>query len=182
MIRAFVALPIPEAARAVLGPFLEQCARCAPGLRWVPAENLHLTLRFLGDIDEQVAGRLADRLGTIRAAPFTLRTGALGSFGGTRSPRVVWLGLEEGASQAQGLAELCEAACRELGLDAEARPFRPHLTLARARDREPPPLPRLPPAPAIEPWTAGEFVLYRSQLGRGPARYTPVRRFPLTGR
>jgi len=169
-VRAFVALPLPPGHRAALAGYLETCARLAPGLRWVPAENLHLTLRFLGATDPERLEALRVELARVRLPGFELALGGLGAFGGS-SPRVVWLGLAGGEEQARRLAEAVEAACVAAGAAPEERPFRPHLTLARARDRKPEALPGLPPPPALEPWRADRFALYESRLGGGPARY-----------
>lgn len=177
-IRAFVALPLPEPPRRELDGYLAACAAAAPAYRWVPPENLHLTLRFLGNRPEAALAALDRRLGAIESPSFELALGGLGSFGG-RSPRVLWLGLDRGGAEAGRLAAAVEAACREAGIEAEERPFRAHLTLARARDREAGEVPALPAAPAIPPWTADRFVLFRSRLGGGPARYTELGSYPL---
>jgi 2'-5' RNA ligase len=92
---------------------------------------------------------------------------------------VVWLGLTEGQEPAAALARAVEAECAAVGLDPEPRSFRPHLTLARARDRSGAALPELPPPPELAPWTATEMILFESKLGSGPPVYTPLERFPL---
>ena len=178
-VRAFVALPLPEGRRRTLAAYLEECARRAPDLRWVPPENLHLTLRFLGSTPEDVLADVRRRLRAVRSPAFQLALSGLGTFGGSR-PRVVWLGLDRGAEEARRLAEEAERVCVEAGLEPEPRGFRPHLTLARARERRPGLLPELPPPPATEPWTADRFVLFESRLGKGPARYNDLESFPLS--
>lgn len=177
-VRAFVALPLPPGQRERLREYLERCSIAAPALRWTPPENLHLTLRFLGPTEPDLLARLKERLGAIRLPGLELALGAPGVFGGAR-PRVVWLALERGAEEARRLARAVEAACVAAGSEPEPRPFRPHLTLARARDRRPGPLPELPPVPALEPWWADRFVLYESRLGGGPARYLELAGYPL---
>ncbi|HEX6350856.1 MAG TPA: RNA 2',3'-cyclic phosphodiesterase [Candidatus Dormibacteraeota bacterium] len=178
MTRAFVAVAPPEAVAAELGGYLERCRNVAPTFRWVAPAGVHLTLRFLGSVEEPVLASVTAGLRRIRRPSFELRLGGLGTFGGRR-PSVIWLGLAEGAAAAKELAREVESACLAAGLAPETRPFRPHLTLARARDRFGSPVPELPPAPELPAWTATEMVLYESRLGGGPPVYTPLERFPL---
>ena len=145
----------------------------------MPAANLHLTLRFLGNVDEIRLRTLETLLEAIQAPPFELGLDRVGAFGSGRLKRVLWLGLSTGAEPAGELAVKVEQACRGAGLEPEERPFRPHITLARARDRRGAPEPALDGAPALEPWTAPDFVLYRSRPGRGGSEYIPLRRFAL---
>jgi 2'-5' RNA ligase len=180
-VRAFVALPLPERQRALLAAHLAVCRSAAPEFRWVPPESLHLTLRFLGHVEPIQLERLRQGLREVRGHPFDLALGGLSSFGGRRAVRVVWLGLHEGAPEAAALAQRVEAASQAAGLEAEARPFRGHVTLARARAARGSPLPELPPPPHLAPWTATEFVLFESRLGRPAATYLPLERFPLEG-
>ncbi len=147
----------------------------------MPASNLHLTIRFCGHVDEPVLRSLRGRLGEVRQGPFELALGERGTFGGDRRVRVVWIGVADGAGALTELARQVEAACRAAGLPAEERPFRAHLTLARAgAGPGGARLPELPPAPSLPAWRAEEFVLYESRLGRGPAVYAPIERFPLS--
>lgn len=180
MPRTFVAIALPAAQRQVLGSYLERCAGRAPGFRWVPPESLHVTLRFLGSVEEPVLGAVVAGLARIRQAPFGARVGGLGTFGGRRAT-VAWLGLSEGREEAAALATACEAACRAAGLEPEERPFRPHLTLARARDRRGEPLPDLEPPPELPGWEVTEFVLFESRLRGGrPPEYVPLAGFALS--
>jgi RNA 2',3'-cyclic 3'-phosphodiesterase len=176
--RAFVALAPPDAQRAQLGAYLERCRAAAPEFRWVAPESVHLTLRFLGRVDAPALADLSGRLRALRRPPFPLRLAGLGTFGGRR-PSVIWLGLAEGVEPAAMLARAVEAECAAVGLEPEPRPFRPHLTLARARERSGAPLPDLPPSPELAPWTATEMILFESRLGGGPPVYTPLERFAL---
>lgn len=138
-----------------------------------------MTLRFLGGLEEAALGALRERLAEVPGRRFEMELDGLGGFGGRQSARVVFLGLRRGGEEAAELATAVEAACRAAGLEPEDRPFRPHVTLARARERRGAPAPALPGPPALEPWPAEEMVLFASRFGQGPAIYEPLARFPL---
>jgi 2'-5' RNA ligase len=174
-VRAFFGLPVPEAVRNELEPYLAACAAIAPEFRWVPAPNLHLTVRFIGSIEHAVVEGIANRLAEGALESFELALGGMGTFKRGRQVRVVWIHASTGAEAARELAAQVEAECAAEGLVPEARPFQPHLTLARARPREGAPLPPLPDPPRLEAWRADELVLYRSRLGRAGSVYEPLR-------
>lgn len=171
---------MPEAQRTQLEPYLAACASKAPEFRWTPPSNLHLTVRFIGNIERSVVDGIADRLAQLQRAGFELELGGVGTFKRGRLVRVVWLQVSSGVDAARELAAEVEAECARAGLGSEARPFQPHLTLARARPRDGAPLPPLPTPPALRPWRADELVLYRSQMGRAGSVYEPLRRLRLS--
>lgn len=177
-VRAFVAIDLPERHRRRLAAHLEECARLAPAYRWVPPENLHLTLRFLGWLEPAVLAQLRSELASVRIERFRIALDGQGTFGPSRAPRVVWLGLGEGADRCGSVAEAVETVCRAAGLEPEPRPFHAHLTLARARP-ETRRLPDLPPPPVLEPWTVAEFILYESRLGGRTPVYAELERYAL---
>ncbi|HET7876833.1 MAG TPA: RNA 2',3'-cyclic phosphodiesterase [Methylomirabilota bacterium] len=181
-VRTFVALSMPHAQRAALGAHLAGCARRAPGYRWVAPDALHLTLRFIGQLTPEGLARVRAALQDVPGRPFRLALTHRGQFGPRSAPRVIWLGVGEGAEACAELAAGVERACQAAGLDPEPRGFRAHVTLARARSEggEGERLPALPDPPPLAPWTVDDFVLYESVLrgGRPPA-YVPLHRFPL---
>ncbi len=178
--RAFFGLPVPEAQRTLLEPYLAACSAAAPEFRWTPAANLHLTIRFIGNVERAVVDDIANRLGELPLAAFELALSQLGTFKRGRLVRVVWLQVVGGLDQARELAAYVEAECVRAGLEPEARPFQPHLTLARARPRDGASLPStLAGPPVLPPWPAGELVLYSSHLGRAGAVYEPLRNLTL---
>ena len=179
VVRAFFGLPLPEEHRAELDPFLARCGALAPEFRWTPAANLHLTVRFLGQVEVAVADGIADRVAAAEPVSFEVRLGELGTFKRGRLARVVWLGLSAGAREAGALAELVEAECVRAGLEPERRRFNAHLTLARARPRDGSQLPALPDPPDLPGWRASELILYRSRPGRGGSVYESLRRVSL---
>lgn len=135
MIRTFIAAEIsPEVRKNLIGD-LRDFKAFAPLVKWVQPDNLHLTLRFLGNVKENDLEELFDALGEAVAdiAPFALEVRGVGAFPDWRHPRVIWAGCGEGGEDAVGLAEAVEAACVDLGYEAESRPFQPHLTLGRIK-------------------------------------------------
>jgi 2'-5' RNA ligase len=170
---------VPDHHRALLDAYVTACAAAAPGFRWVAPESLHLTLRFLGNVDDDALQLVTAELGRIERPPYEARLGGLGYFGGLRRTSVVWLDLAGGREATAELAGDCERACQAAGLLPEWRPFRPHVTLARSRTRGGEHLPGLPVPPDLGPWLIDGFVLFESRLGGGrPPQYLPLARFP----
>lgn len=128
MIRLFTAIEIPETVRTRLS-FLQGGV---PGARWSPADNLHLTLRFIGEVDEAVANDIDDMLSGLRAPTFDLTLKGAGEFGG-RDPHALWVGVAPNEALMR-LAAKIESALQRMGLPAETRKYSPHVTLARLRD------------------------------------------------
>ena len=178
-IRAFIGLPLPEAHREQLDRYLASCAELAPAFRWTSAANLHLTLRFLGHVEQTLAEGIMVRLAAADLRAFDLRLGDVGLFKRGRMARVVWLGLASGEAEIGELAAAVEAEAARGGLEPEARRYHAHLTLARARARDGAQLPDLPPPPHLAPWRADQLILYRSHLGRGGSVYEPLRTLTL---
>jgi len=167
-------LPVPEAQRAALADFLTASAAAAPQFRWTPAANLHLTVRFIGNVGRALVEAIADQLAARSLLAFDLELGNLGTFGHGRHVRVVWQGLHAGADAVTALAAQVDAECAAAGLVGEKRPFQAHLTLARARPRDGAELPPLPEPPRLSAWRASELVLYASRLSRTGATYDPL--------
>lgn len=135
--RLFVALTFEEEVRGQIAAVEERLQGVLAGGKPVPAENLHLTLAFLGDIDEDDVASVEDVLDDVASDPvFDLRFEHLGSFGGRRSRRgrdvgrTIWLGCEESKRLSHLQAEISDKL-RRLGVELEDRPFTPHVTLAR---------------------------------------------------
>jgi 2'-5' RNA ligase len=143
----------------------------------VAADNLHLTLRFLGNVDSDRSEALSSCLRRIAVDSFALRLGGLGTFGRGNAIRVVWLGVEVGAERLRQLAQEVEACCAENGFEPEQRAYNPHLTLARSRQPRGEPVPTLPPAPEMPAWMVSGFRLYQSRLGKGGAAYSVLAEF-----
>lgn len=125
-LRLFAAIDLPDP----IAERLLALMKGVPGAKWRPRENLHLTLRFFGDVAEPVADDLDSELAVIAdgGAPFDLQLKRAGSFGGA-DPHALWIGVAESPALTK-LAAACERAARRVGLAAEARKFTPHVTIA----------------------------------------------------
>lgn len=128
MIRLFTAVEIPESVRLRLS--LLQGG--VPGARWIPKENLHLTLRFIGEVDERTANDIDEVLTVLEAPAFELTLKGVGEFGG-RDARAVWAAVAPNPALTRLVAKI-ESALQRMGLEAETRKFTPHVTLARLKD------------------------------------------------
>lgn len=176
--RLFIAIELPDHCKRGLG----ELRAAIPGVRWVPAEQIHLTLAFLGEVDEETSGRLAAALARIQAPPFTLSCTGTGCFPNRHRPRVLWVGVNPDPGLT-GLAAMIHDAVLACGIAQEERPFSPHLTLARLKlpcAREVGAFLDLHPGVDLPPFPVTEFILFQSRLTRQGAEHIPVRSFPLT--
>jgi len=183
-VRLFLAIELAAASREALAGLLDGLAARCVGWRFVRADGAHLTLRFLGETDAKTDARCRPRWTAAVAghAPFRIELGGLGRFPPSGAPRVLWLGVHDlPAGALTGLAVDLEAAARDAGYAAETRPFRPHLTLARAPRGPRVPAPDAPDTGALPGWRVDHVSLVRSHLGPSGARYETLERFPLAG-
>ena len=176
MPRLFTGLEIP-------GALCERLARVRgklEGARWIDPENYHVTLRFLGDVDDIVASDFAEQLSRVSGTAFEIAIDGLGSFGG-RSPRSVWANVVGGEALAR-LQQANERAATAIGHAPESRNFKPHVTLARLR--------RSKPAAVAEylehhgafisaRFAVERFVLYSSRPASGGGPYVVEESYPL---
>lgn len=180
--RLFVALPLPEPVRSGLGEVVASWRGSHPGWRFVRAGGIHLTLRFLGEIDAAGLETAVPswREAAARAPALRFRIAGVGVFPPRGLPRVLWAGIEgiEPEGSLASLAASLEAGAIAAGAPREARAFHPHLTLARAARGA---RPGIPPSDELPGWEveADEVVLYRSELLPAGARHTALSRFPL---
>jgi 2'-5' RNA ligase len=133
--RCFIACELPESVRSDLSNALTRMRDRAPFLKWVKAENLHFTVKFLGEVKDHRLDEIKNLLKDVAETvpPFSLKLGSLGTFGSRADLRVLWLGLDEGAETLAEVAAKVERAMDSVGFPPEDRPFRSHLTLARSR-------------------------------------------------
>ena len=171
MHRLFVAIRPREDIRDLLIDAMDD----SPDFRWQDDEQLHLTLRFVGEVDRPVAQDLADALGRVHSEAFDLRISGVGRFE-QRSSGALWAGVEPKAPVA-ALAAKVERVCLAVGLEPERRAFFPHITLARWKGRrahEVADFLERKRALRSDPFTVGEFLLFESFLSRHGAHYREV--------
>jgi 2'-5' RNA ligase len=177
MIRLFAALPIPFD----IGEPLQARQTGLPGARWRPLEALHITLRFFGDLREDVAEDLHSNLSVIAGEAFDLALERVGHFGEGLDIHAVWAGVSE-SRPLRTLARRCETAARQAGLTSETRAYNPHVTLAYLR--------RVEPARVMDweadnnllhspPFRVRGFGLYSSHQTSEGSRYALEQYYPL---
>lgn len=181
--RAFIAVEISEEVRTEVARLQEKLQTAGADVKWVEPENLHLTLKFLGEIEEGRVPALTEALNfSLRLPPFTFSLEGVGAFPKMEHPKVLWAGIHEGKDPLIGLARVVETACSGCGFPPEERPFSPHLTIGRVRS--PQGLNRL-----IQKLQSAEFqggktqaggiTLFQSTLGPGGPIYQPLSEIPL---
>jgi len=130
-VRLFIAINIAPPVRAELAALIDRWKATEPRARWVRAEGIHITLKFLGETHEEKVPEIRSALSTIRSSdPVEIHVRGLGFFPNAHRPRVLWAGVEASSNLA-GLARTVEGSVERLGFVVESRPFQPHLTLAR---------------------------------------------------
>lgn len=197
MTRTFIALDLSEAAREALRRELRRLARALPDVRFVDPASLHLTLAFLGELDDDTLAAVVALSNDVAnmAPPFELALADLGVFGPPAAPRVIWAGVGGEMHRLLALhARLADALAAQ-GFPREQRPFSPHLTLARlkrpldlaARQRldtllaKPTPNPSAGSATRPTRWRVDDLRVMRSELAATGARYTALSVAPLAG-
>ena len=175
MPRLFIAIRPPARIRAQLGAIQHGI----DGARWQDDDQLHLTLRFVGDVDRRTADDILDALATVCTAPFALALSGVGRFDHKGRTDTLWAGVSP-HDAVTALHKKIDYALVRAGLPPEGRAFRPHITLARGRT--------IGPADGFlvanaslssDPFTVTHFTLFESTLGSGGANYAVVERWPL---
>ena len=177
MIRLFVAVALPDALRRRLAML---CGGVR-GARWADESNMHLTLRFIGEVGEDRVEDIVDALGRIAAPPFDLTLAGAGHFETRGRVRTLWIGIEPSPPLAD-LQGRIEGVLQRTGLPAEGRKFAAHIALARLDGARPEAVRDWLFANALfraPPHRVEAFVLFQSLLGHGGAVYRPVAEFPL---
>jgi 2'-5' RNA ligase len=177
-IRSFIAISLPDSVLHAIGKAQETLERFGFDIRWVRKERIHLTLKFLGDIEESDVERVgsAVKRAAVGTLPFTLRGAGIGVFPDLKRPRVVWTGLSGETQPLFDLQKKLEAELAQIGFPEERRPFKGHLTLGRVKGR----LDRLRFGDALkkvegfetEPFQATSVILFQSTLRSDGAVYT----------
>lgn len=183
--RLFVGCKIDQAVRGRLAEVIERLESSVAGVKWVDPEKTHITLKFLGEVEnerlEGIMSSLERALKNIR--PFTVSFEGLGCFSPNGSPRVLWVGISEGARELTALSGTAESALEPMGFEREGRAFSPHITLGRVRKG-------VRPRGAAEAVSGNKTTAFGSQriecvsliqsvLNPAGAVYTPVRTWDL---
>ncbi|MCY9658024.1 RNA 2',3'-cyclic phosphodiesterase [Paenibacillus anseongense] len=180
--RLFVGIRLPQETQRELALVAAALKERLPFQKWTHPQDVHVTLSFLGDASAEKAQALAHDLRQLAAAalPLTLHADGLGVFGPPAAPSVLWAGVAGDLDALAALQREVAGACARQGFPAEARAYRPHLTLARRYRLAAEPFSRasLAGAPSLPAWRVEDIVLYRSHLGRQPS-YEPLGVFPL---
>jgi 2'-5' RNA ligase len=194
LIRAFIAVELPEQTRQSLRTLTRELQaadrRAAGAVRWVSPENVHLTLKFLGNVPSGRIPELAEGLKRVagRVPAFSLIPGVIGCFPNTRRPNNIWLDLRGDTARALELAEAIEVECAALGLPRENHLFAPHLTLGRVKRAASPgaraavgELARNYPPPRLDAVRVASIALIKSNLGPSAPTYEVLERAALAG-
>jgi 2'-5' RNA ligase len=190
MTRTFLALEMNTNLQSHLERVIDQVAQVLPDARWVNPAGIHLTLSFLGEIDDT---QLAEAMQAAQAAAqqchaFTYRLSRLGIFGNVRHPRVIWMGIEEPSGALNQVHRVLQQQLIQHGFEVDMRPFSPHLTLARVKAP-------LPPAQQqqlqsllegkqkgiVSPdvYAVRHIAVIKSELSRNGAKYTSLQEYQL---
>lgn len=179
MIRLFAALAIPED----IGLALQRRQHGVEGARWRPLDAFHVTLRFFGEVREDIARDLDAELATVRVEPFEITLSGAGSFQDGGDINAVWAGVAQ-TPELTRLAKACEAAARRVGLTPNTRRYRPHVTLAYLRHPDPVEVAHWIQANNLlqsPPIPVARFGLYSSTLGGEGAHYRLEAAYPTDG-
>jgi 2'-5' RNA ligase len=191
--RLFVAIDLDPEIRERVASYVEGLEKLAAAVRWSRPDAWHITLKFIGEVNQEMVARIKEQLGRISAAPARIRLGGTGFFPTPRSARVFWAGVE-GNSNLLHLAEAVERTLGAIGIAFEERAFTPHLTLARSgsgssggakkgggKNKFAELQERLSKMaePDFGTMTAREFLLYQSKTSPKGAEYTKLARYEL---
>jgi 2'-5' RNA ligase len=177
-LRAFIAFELPEKIRAAIADYVQPLRNLPGRVSWVKPENIHLTLKFLGDTPVKRIDGISDALReAVRGVqPMLAKISDSGVFPNERRPRVLWIGIEESTGALQRLAAAIDNRMHDFGFKKEGRGFSPHLTIGRVREGS---VDKIIAAMRERPFAAqevewNEITLMQSELRPGGSLYTPL--------
>lgn len=183
-LRTFIALDMPPEVKAAIASYVQPFKSLRGRVSWVKPENLHLTLKFLGDTPANRVEEIATALQEIAAATtaFSANIVGAGAFPNGEKPRVLWVGLSEPAETLLQLAQAIDAQMHRFGFAKEKRAFAPHLTIGRVKDAR---IPEVIRALQAKPFAAmsaefGEIIFMQSELNSTGSIYTPLQKLQLS--
>jgi len=184
-IRSFIAIEVPQPLQARMGELQRELKRVEADVKWVRPGSIHLTLKFLGTVSEEVLEKVSLAISPVISSwePFDLRINGLGCFPSSRNPRILWLAIDRGSEQVSSLQETIEKKTAAISLPSERRPFKPHLTIGRVRSLKG----KGALVQAIETdqnieigaFQAKEVILFQSELTPAGAVHTKLKIFPM---
>lgn len=186
MIRTFVAVPISDSVKGEIADFLNRIKRSNADVRWVKPESVHITLKFLGDVDperiESIRRCAQEAVQSVRR--FSVRLAGTGAFPNDKRPRVLWIGITEGSAELKQAASRIDEALCSFGFEKEKRPFSPHLTVGRVRS--PKSIENAIAEMKMDEFDAGSFeadsvLIMQSDLHPDGAVHTPLATIKLQG-
>jgi 2'-5' RNA ligase len=184
-IRSFIAIELSPLIKAKIEEIQNKLKSSTPNVRWVRTEGIHLTLKFLGNIEEERIPEISDIIKqcSTDTTPFLLKVCTLGAFPNEKNPKVIWVGAEDESGKLSKLQLALEKKLADIGFKAEKRFFSPHLTLGRLKS----PKGKRELTQRLEDYKqcelgsfeAQEVCLFKSELKPGGAIYTKLKVFPL---
>ena len=189
-IRAFIAVDISDEVIGEIMNAVNALKKNHNYIRWVKEGGIHLTLKFLGEIDTRRVDAICDALSSVGSefGAISLAAGQPGAFPNEKRPKVIWLGLEDEAGAISELQKRVEKSCAALGFPDEKKLFKPHLTLGRVKrgkvrwhEMDISVIMSSLGKVKTPPFEVGAFHLYRSELKPGGAIYTKLKSFPFRG-
>jgi len=165
--RAFIAIELPKAIRDSLTRLEERLKKSGAQVKWVEPQNIHLTLKFLGEVDQQKLEKITEAIKCTACdkKTFHLRVSSVGAFPKINFPRIIWVGIDKGDNETKEIAEELEEKLAELGIPKENRPFSSHITIGRTKST-------LNKEELIQELTAAEDILKTENLEFNVERIT----------
>ena len=186
-LRMFCAVELPELIRTRIEKHIEGVRIAVPDAQpsWTRLNNIHLTLKFFGDVESARIDSITDALSraVVSISPFRVSIGGAGAFPNNKQPRVLWIGVSDSSGQLHHLHESIDKACARKGFEKEARAYRPHLTIARIRKGQGARgLAEANQSFGFAPveMLVTELLLFRSELSSKGSKYTVVSRHKLS--
>jgi 2'-5' RNA ligase len=187
-LRCFIAVEIPGPVKRSLGDMIANLKKSGSDVKWLPPENIHITLKFLGSTDEslleKIKGSLSKKFSPY--SPFYITISGVGCFPDERRPRVVWVGTHESSGHVRDVHKAIEAEMAKFGFPVEEREFSPHLTIGRVKGRKGmAALMKMLDAyrqVSFGDLEVGGVTLMKSELNPAGAKYFPLAEIPFGGR
>ncbi|RKY88617.1 RNA 2',3'-cyclic phosphodiesterase [candidate division KSB1 bacterium] len=183
MIRCFIAIDLPGSLKKKIGEIQAKLKGSGADVKWVKPDNIHLTLKFLGEITPEKVEEVKASLDGISVKKMEISARNVGAFPSLKRPRVIWVGIEKGLEKLKDFSNIIEKEMQKIGFEKEKRSFKPHLTIGRVKSQRN--IGNLVKEIGLieefetEPFIPEEFILMRSDLKPSGAEYTPIKKYRL---